>query len=291
MLPPYGRRALLTGIFFLLTIIPVCRAGSFVEAHKRTTAHFKFSWTNTSLPSVSQEGGRETQAQALADALPAVQSAKATGQPSLIFLPSWLGMKGKGGPDLVRELEETKGSKNVLGRSFNGSDNEYRVMIAARWFACIQIDLTKVGPEQHELFNYRNTPIVVIVDHEGKVSDVLVGAHNCKEKDILRAMIKVLEKQGRNNIDSTINKWGKMAVEFRRAEETIITTTSNIKENDKRIAQASATGDSSNAKRAIRIAEKNKKAAEKALEKARERKAEALATERELEKEAEIDED
>ena len=128
-------------------------------------------------------------AQAYADANATVKEAVAAKQPSIMLFLSK--EKTKAGKQ-EQESPQAKASEKVRKLLQEGELGDYKCAIAARFFSRVQIDVTSVKKDKSKLFCSEAAPVVVIVDSQGKVTEVLSGSTGCTSAKIYPAMTDVL---------------------------------------------------------------------------------------------------
>lgn len=93
---------------------------------------------------------------------------------------------------------------------FGAEGEDLKLYIAARFFNCVDVDLTGVDSKASGVLCSENAPIIVLTDKEGKVVAMLAGPGQCRERNIYSAMCSTLGKCGFRNVSATVNKIEKL---------------------------------------------------------------------------------
>lgn len=121
--------------------------------------------------------------------LPGADEAKAQKKPVLFYYYS----KARRGSGRAAKPTPQAEACGVLEKNLFGGRNK-RIGVAAKFFACLKLNVTSVTPQKNPVFNALRAPIVVLMASDGSVVSTL--SRKITAGSLLSAMIITMRKSG-----------------------------------------------------------------------------------------------
>ncbi len=166
-------------------------------------SHLRVPWQKSGFSQPDEKSTTVTKAiESCLAGMSQVKSSTESGVPCFIFFGTNERVNGK--------LAKAAAASAEVRSLFGAEGKVLKFYIAAKFFNCVDVDLTSVDEKTSRVLCSENAPIIVLTDKEGRVAAMLAGPGQCKERNIYSAMCSTLGKCGFRNVSATISKIEKL---------------------------------------------------------------------------------
>lgn len=196
-----------------------------------------------------------------------IAALKDAGKPSFVYLFSKAVDKKKGKPTKAAQNCEEFAEKVLNGE-------EYKLMVAAKLFKCVSIDISALDAAENRVFNEANAPIVLLVGKDGAVAKTFTG--KIRAADVYAAMMALIDKADAKKIIDQIDTL--MKKELFKVELNIAKLKSELEKPVKSLTEAQQKNKTDNVKKL----QEQIAAIQEKIKKEEEARSEVLKKEKEL---------